>query len=203
MKSPRYLAEHEKRDLLRLARRTAGQALQGAPGPAEQEDHPKIPGGFGGAFVTFHNGMRLRGCVGTFAPTKDIAETVEQVTIASLVDPRFEDDRITAEELPRLDIEVSILSGLFPADDPLSLIVGVHGVKVVMGKRAGCFLPKVAVERGWSAEEFLSFCCAMKAGLPPDAWRNSECQVFLFAADAFRESVLLGGQSGNPASRSD
>jgi len=159
----------------------------------EREDHPKFPGRFGGAFVTFYNGMRLRGCVGTFAPTEDIAETVEQVTIASLADPRFEDDRITAEELPRLDIEVSILSDLVPADDALSLTVGLHGVKVVMGKRAGCFLPKVAVERGWSAEEFLSFCCAMKAGLPSDAWRNPECEVFLFKADAFRESVLLEG----------
>ncbi|MDO8632260.1 MAG: AmmeMemoRadiSam system protein A [Phycisphaerales bacterium] len=197
------MTEHEKLDLLRLARRTAGRALQGSPGPAEREDYPKIPGRFGGAFVTFYNGIRLRGCVGTFAPTQDIAETVEQVTIASLVDPRFEDDRITADELVRLDIEVSVLSDLVPADDPLALIVGVQGVKVVMGRRAGCFLPKVAVERGWSAEEFLSFCCAMKAGLPPDAWRNPECQVFLFTADAFRESVLLAGQSSNTASRSD
>lgn len=203
MESPRYLAEHDKRYLLRLARMTAGRALQAAPGQAERENHPKIPGRFGGAFVTFYNGMRLRGCVGTFAPTEDIAETVEQVTIASLDDSRFEDERITAEELPRLDIEVSILSDLVPADDPLSLIVGLHGVKVVLRKRTGCFLPKVAVERGWSAEEFLSYCCAMKAGLPHDAWRNPECQVFLFTADAFREPALLGGQSGNTASRSD
>ena len=40
--------------------------------------------------------------------------------------------------------------------DPLSLELGKHGIYVKRGLRAGCFLPQVATETGWSALEFLS-----------------------------------------------
>jgi len=46
-------------------------------------------------------------------------------------------------------------------------------------------LPQVATEAGWSKEEFLSYCCAHKAGLPADAWKDSETEVYLFTADVF------------------
>jgi len=199
MQLPRSLTDDEKRTLLRFARHTAETEL-GAVADKQSPGRPAIPGRFGGAFVTFYNGQRLRGCVGTFAPTDDIAATVEHVTIASLGDSRFDNDRITADELLRLDLEISILSDLIPAADPLSLKVGEHGIKIEFGIHAGCFLPKVAVERDWSAEEFLSYCCAMKAGLPPDAWRHPQCHVSLFTADAFRESAILrmGGAGDAP-----
>ena len=185
------LTSAQRSELLRMARNTAERALAGlseAPTP----DRPAIPGRFGGTFVTLYHGSRLRGCIGTFAPTTDIVATVEHVTRSSLADPRFENEPITAGELPQLDMEVSILSELASADDPRSLIVGRHGVKVVLGKRSGCFLPKVGAERGWSAEELLSHCCTMKAGLPTDAWKNPDCRVFFFETDTFRESLLLG-----------
>jgi AmmeMemoRadiSam system protein A len=138
-------------------------------------------------FVTFWNKEKLRGCVGAVTSTDDVCDMIQHVTRSSLIDPRFRDDPIEATELPRLTIEVSLISEPVRTKDPAGLICGVHGVIVRRGDRSGCFLPKVAVERCWSAEQFLSNCCTMKAGLPPGAWRQPETEVLLFTADSFRE----------------
>ncbi len=180
------LSERHRRELLRWARESAQRILTQSGGDAAEP--PRIEGRFGGAFVTFWSGRNLRGCVGTFAPTTDLAATIADVTRSSLADPRFEGDPITAEELSNLEIEVSILTDPQPTPDPLSLVPGMHGIIVRRGARTGCFLPRVASERGWSAAEFLSKCCTMKAGLDADAWRDAETQVLLFTADGFRES---------------
>jgi AmmeMemoRadiSam system protein A len=166
-----------RRALLLVARETARKVL-GLP-PGIPEVPPKIAGCFGGAFVTFWAGKRLRGCVGTFVPTEDIVGTIQEVTRQSLADSRFVTDPIRALELDRLDIEISILSDLKPTADPLALIPGTHGILVKQAGKSGCFLPKVASERGWTAKEFLSHCCVMKAGLPQDGWRLPGAEVLL------------------------
>ena len=180
------LSEQNRWELLRWVRESARRILGRSGG--ENAARPTIDGRFGGAFVTFWSGRDLRGCVGTFAPTSDLAATIAEVTSSSLKDPRFEGDPITAAELPILEIEVSILTDPEPTSDPMSLVPGRHGVIVRRGGRSGCFLPKVAAERGWSAVEFLSKCCTMKAGLDAEAWRDGKTQVLLFMADSFRES---------------
>ena len=179
-------SSQHRRQLLQLARETAERLLGQTGRPASQE--PVIEGRFGGAFVTFWRGETLRGCVGTFAPTHDIARTINEVTRSSLEDSRFALDPITAGELKDLEIEISILSDPVPTDDPKSLVPGKHGIIVRRGGRSGCFLPKVAAERNWSAETFLSNCCTMKAGLPADAWKQKDTEVLLFHAEVFSES---------------
>ncbi len=149
---------------------------------------PRVEGRFGGAFVSFYAGKLLRGCVGSFAAITDLAAALEDITGASLADPRFETSPVTLTELAELTIEVSLLSDPVRAENPLTLIPGRHGIVVRRGAQSGCFLPKVAEERGWSAEEFLSRCCTMKAGLPADAWRQSDTHVYVFHAEVFRES---------------
>ncbi len=186
----------QRQQLLQLARATARQAL-GAADPVDLET-PLIEGRFGGVFVTFWRKKVLRGCVGTFVPTNDIASSVVAMTRASLRDSRFASNPITAAELDKLDIDLSVLSDPEPTDDPLSLIPGVHGVIVRQGRHTGCFLPKVATERGWSAEKLLSQCCVMKAGLAADAWRSPDTEVKLFQADVLSESE----RSGDAATRS-
>lgn len=181
----RISSAKQRQQLLRFARETAGRAL-GVPGDGEVEA-PRIAGTFGGVFVTFWRGKALRGCVGTFSPTDDVAATVARMTKASLRDSRFAGNPIKAAELPKLLIEISVLSTPERTSDPASLIPGVHGVVIRRGAQSGCFLPKVASDRGWSAEEFLSHCCAMKAGLDRDAWRDAETEVELFEADVICE----------------
>lgn len=184
--TPHIESPDDRRLLLKLARATAAEIL-GAMG-AEPVTLPHVPGHFGGVFVTLWSGGKLRGCVGTFEPTTDIARTVGEMTSASLRDSRFASNPVTAEELDRIVFEVSVLSELEPSSDPQSLIPGVHGIMIRRGKQSGCFLPKVALERNWSSEEFLSNCCSMKAKLRADAWRDADTQVLLFTVCAFSES---------------
>jgi AMMECR1 domain-containing protein len=46
-------------------------------------------------------------------------------------------------------------------------------------------LPQVATETGWTKEEFLSYCCSHKAGLPAEAWKDPKTEVLLFTAEVF------------------
>lgn len=180
------LNDDQQQRLLRFVRDTAKRLLSESVDNAA--DALRIEGTFGGVFVTFWRGDKLRGCVGRFARTSDLPTTVQEVTESSLADRRFETNPITAEELPALTIEVSILSDTVLTETPLSLIPGVHGIVIQRGAKSGCFLPKVAADRDWSAKEFLSQCCTLKAGLPRDAWRDPETEVWLFTAESFAES---------------
>ena len=110
---------------------------------------------------------------------------VEMAKASATGDARFFDNQITPDDLPNLDIEISVLSPLKKTADPLSLRLGVDGIYIKKGHLSGCFLPQVAEETGWSKEEFLSYCCSHKAGLPEDAWRDPKTEVFLFSAEVF------------------
>lgn len=136
-----------------------------------------------GAFVTLRNGPHLRGCVGTFDASEPLPTTLERMAVASLGDPRFRSMPVSAFELSEIRIEVSLVSPMTPIADPLSLTLGVHGIYIRKGHQTGCFLPEVATEQEWSVEEFLSQCCAHKAGLPREAWRSPETQVCVFTVE--------------------
>jgi AmmeMemoRadiSam system protein A len=139
-----------------------------------------------GCFVTLKNGGQLRGCIGQFIADRPLVNMVLEMAKASATsDPRFLSDSITPDELPDLNIEISVLSPLKKTADPLSLRLGIDGIYIKRGFASGCFLPQVAEETGWSKEEFLSYCCAHKAGLPDDAWKDPKTEVFLFTAEVF------------------
>lgn len=138
-----------------------------------------------GVFVTLWS-EGLRGCIGFPYPIKPLAEAVQEAAIgAALQDPRF--PPVRSEELPRLEIEISVLTQP-KALDPSKLKVGVHGLIVSRGGRSGLLLPQVAMEYGWNAETFLAQTC-VKAGLPEDAWRKN-ADLFAFEAQVFGESDL-------------
>ena len=71
--------------------------------------------------------------------------------------------------------------------DPASLEIGVHGIYIEKGFHGGCFLPQVASEQGWNKEQFLTYCCSSKAGLPPNAWKDPDTNVYLFTAQIVSE----------------
>jgi len=91
-------------------------------------------------------------------------------------------------DLPALEVEISVLSPLRRIQDPATEFeLGKHGVYVKRDFAAGCFLPQVAEETGWTKEEFLDHCCASKAGLPPDAWKDPNTEVYVFTAEILHE----------------
>ena len=179
--------ETQRQTLLTLARETIRAHLTDQPPPALPEIESD-PATFGGAFVTLKNAGRLRGCIGRFDPDTGLAETIQKMAVAALGDPRFHDLPVTAEELPRITIEISVLSPMKRTTDPLSLELGVHDIFIRRGSASGCFLPQVATEQRWTKEQFLSRCCSGKAGMKPDAWKDPDTEVHLFSAEVFGEN---------------
>ncbi len=175
----------QKRTLLKVARDSVEVAVTGGKVLKPASDDPQLNAPCG-CFVTLKNQDRLRGCIGQFTSEMPLIELVVDMAKASATsDPRFFADRITAGELDQLDIEISVLSPLKLTREPLSLRLGVDGIYIKKGYVSGCFLPQVATETGWSKEEFLSYCCAHKAGLPSDAWKDPKTEVYLFTAEVF------------------
>ena len=177
--------DEQKNFLLRIARDTVECAVKDGHPVKYQSLDPELTAHCG-CFVTLKNHERLRGCIGQFVSDIPLYLLVaEMAHLSARGDSRFFSNPITSEELPQLDIEISVLSPLKKTDDPLSLRLGIDGIYIKKGHHSGCFLPQVADETGWSKEKFLSYCCAHKAGLQPDAWKHKGTEVYLFTAEVF------------------
>ncbi len=177
-----------RRRLLEIARASVEAAVRDAPLPRVDEADPEL-NVRQGAFVSLHTGEALRGCLGHFTSRQPLCRLVNELARAAATeDPRFASDRITPDELPRLRIEISVLSPLRRIMNPLDIELGVHGIYVRRGYTSGCFLPQVATETGWTKEEFLGYCCSHKAGLAADAWKDPKTEVLVFTAEVFGET---------------
>jgi AmmeMemoRadiSam system protein A len=110
-------------------------------------------------------------------------KVVQECAVAAATeDPRF--PPVSANELPSLRIEISVLTPLVPIR-PEEVQVGRHGLMVSKGRMRGLLLPQVPVEWGWDREMFLDQTC-VKAGLPPSAWRHG-ATLQAFTAEVFGE----------------
>jgi AmmeMemoRadiSam system protein A len=179
------MKDGQRQILLKVARETIKGIITGGPPPTPQSDDPEL-NAHCGCFVTLKNKGGLRGCIGQFTSEKPLIELIAEMAKASATgDPRFFANPITPQELEELDVEISVLSPLQRTDDPSSLRLGTDGIYIKRGHASGCFLPQVATETGWNKEQFLSYCCAHKAGLEADAWKDPDTEVYLFTADAF------------------
>ena len=95
-----------------------------------------------------------------------------------MVSPEIEDD---------IDIEISVLSPMSPIDDWQKIELGKHGVWLVKNGRSGVFLPQVGLNPGWTLEYFLEELSSQKAGLPRNAYKDPETQLFIFTVVLFDE----------------
>lgn len=187
------LTHDEEGLLLQVARAALETAVQ--TGFAEETWLPpmEIPQRLledGAAFVTLHVDGALRGCIGSAQAYRPVVLDVAQNTMrAALFDPRFES--ITPEELPRADIEISILTPptrlVYQDDQALLAQIRLHidGVMIVYGYQHALLLPQM-----WDVisdqREFLMVLCR-KAGLPDDAYLGGKLQVYTFQCHVIRE----------------
>ena len=178
------LTEEQKLTLLRIARGAIMAEVHGGrPGPA---DAPTAFPDAAGAFVTIKWQGELRGCLGTLTCQLGLeVEVARCAADAASQDSRF--PRVTPEELPNLSLEVSVLGPFEPIDpvDERAITIGRHGLLAEQGRNRGLLLPQVAVEWGWTVDQFLRQTC-VKAGLPPDAWRLG-ARIYRFDAEVFGE----------------
>jgi len=100
---------------------------------------------------------------------------------ASALSSAFEDPRfppLTKEEYLKTDIEITILGPLQKISGPDDIILGKHGIYIKKDSKTGTMLPQVAIEQGWSAEQFLCHTSRDKTGLDWDGWKDAELFVY-------------------------
>jgi len=184
--SDAVISERGQAELLRIARRVLEAAAKNENAPdCQPQNMPELEQHLG-AFVTLHKHGQLRGCIGRFLPDEPVWQVVQSMARASgMEDPRF--SPVGSAEVAGIKIEISVLSPLVRTKDPLSLELGKHGIYIRRGWRSGTFLPQVATEYNMTKEEFLGSCCAHKAGLAEDAWKDPETEVYLYTAQIFSE----------------
>ena len=115
-----------------------------------------------GVFVSIKKKEALRGCIGTFAPTKkNIAEEIIANAIAaSTGDPRFVP--IEPDELSELEISVDVLTKPEKIGSTKDLDPKKFGVIVSSGGRRGLLLPDLP---GVNTPEEQIAICKRKAGI--------------------------------------
>lgn len=143
------LSDAHRALLLEEAHRALAQAVATGRTPeVRAEDFPMPLRAIRRTFVTLTIDGELRGCIGTTQASRPLVEDVVQNTLRSAMqDPRF--GPLTAAELPRVDIAVSILSHdrPLPFRDEADLIAklrpGIDGLILRDGRSGALFLPKV------------------------------------------------------------
>jgi AmmeMemoRadiSam system protein A len=178
----------EQHAMLALARSAILSVLTGGTGKTSPSEPPCFRLRRG-VFVTIHVDGKLRGCIGVIEGRETLAQSIVHCAErAAFHDARFPALRL--DEIAGLQIEISVLSELFLLD-PEKIEIGKHGLFIVTAHRQGLLLPQVAVEHGLSREQFREETCR-KAGLPSDAWRSREAQLFGFTCEILREDISAG-----------
>jgi AmmeMemoRadiSam system protein A len=173
---------NEKEFLHRLALEAIEHHLLGRPMPSREGETQRLSEKRG-AFVTLKTRGQLRGCIGHTQPIKPLSQTIiDMAQAAAFQDPRF--PPLSKKELPDLEIEISALTPFRPIQDIEEIMVGKHGLFIERGFNAGLLLPQVATEYHWNTITFLEHTC-QKAGLPKDAWKDSQTNIYLFSAEIF------------------
>ena len=127
---------------VRLARETVESWVRDGKTPEVPEwAAPEMKQDRAGVFVSIHEDGRLRGCIGTFLPTREniAREIISNAVSASTRDPRF--DPVRPDELDKLEINVDVLSAPERITGPEELDVKRYGVIVSSGAKRGLLLP--------------------------------------------------------------
>ena len=178
------LKDEEKKELLKLARKTILNVLEEKALPKPQYKFPLFKEKRG-AFVTLNKNKMLRGCIGYIVAIKPLEDTIiDMAQAAAFRDPRF--PPLVKDEVDDLEIEISVLTPIREISNVDEIEVGKHGIIIEKGMNSGLLLPQVATEYGWDRETFLEHTC-QKAGLPRDTWKKKGTIIKIFSADIFHE----------------
>jgi len=176
------LNEEEKKTLHQIAKTVIENKARGKTVPDFKVESPVLKENRG-AFVTIHKRGQLRGCIGYIEGRGPLHKTIEEMAeAAAFRDPRF--TPVKEKELPELELEISVLTPLKKIKDVDEVQVGKHGIYIKKGWYSGLLLPQVATEYGWDRQAFLEHTC-QKAGLPSNAWKEKDTEIYIFSADIF------------------
>ncbi|HNV36087.1 MAG TPA: AmmeMemoRadiSam system protein A [Rectinema sp.] len=185
------ISPEDQKKLLNYARLTIHASLKGE----KEIDPPHLSTSLKcGAFVTVKKNGSLRGCIGRIQGDANLPSTIKQMALAAAFeDPRF--PPLHEEELPLIEIEITLLSPLYPIS-PEEIVIGKHGLLIYANGRSGILLPQVPIEFGWDKETFLEQLC-WKAGLPSNIWKSPLARLYGFEGFVFSESELKEASSSD------
>lgn len=179
------LTAEEKTVLLQIARSTVENFVRSGVYAVEPREEKSL-NARNGCFVTIKQKGQLRGCIGNFQSERPLFKEVAEMAVASASkDPRFYP--MKQDDLGDFQVEISVLSKLEKIEDIQQIEIGRHGIYLEKGYYRGVLLPQVATEHGWDRENFLKQTC-IKAGLPPEAWRAEDAEIYIFSAQVFGEN---------------
>jgi uncharacterized protein len=185
--SSMQLSDPAKQSLLAmgvdLVRRNLSPQAGQTPSPPVIPNDPELmqPAG---CFVSLHDKQThaLRGCIGILESKLPLRETLAAAAEGVIKDPRFVLQPVTFDELPNLEIEITVIAPMQPAPSPLDFDLQQQGIFLTIAGRSGCFLPQVARETGWNRQQLLARLCTEKLGLPDTAWRRPDASLRTFTA---------------------
>jgi len=164
--------------LVELAKETVESYIREGKTPQPEELTPEMKER-AGVFVSIHKHGELRGCIGTFEPTKDnVAEEIIANAISSATrDPRF--PPMAASELSDLEYSVDVLTKPEPVENASQLDPRKYGVIVESGVRRGLLLPDL---EGVATVERQIEICRLKAGILAD----EPVKLYRFQVERFK-----------------
>jgi AmmeMemoRadiSam system protein A len=157
--------------LARLAAAVVGARLAERPVPDEVPQQPALTAP-GASFVTLEAAGRLRGCIGTIEASRPLYLDVIRNAQRAMRDPRM--PPVVAEEWPRLDVKVAVLTPGKPLPTAsreeflAALRPGIDGVLITDGQRRATFLPAVWAKLA-EPERFVTG-LLVKGGWAADGW---------------------------------
>nr|MCD4795792.1 AmmeMemoRadiSam system protein B [Candidatus Cloacimonadota bacterium] len=178
--------EVDKKHLLKLARESISYYLEKGkmlkpvkPEKSELSEERAV-------FVTLNKNGNLRGCIGHMHARMPLYEAVVEMAVSSAFqDYRF--GRVKKSEIDDIIIEISVLSPMQRIYDHEKIRMGTDGVWIKKGFQSGVYLPQVATETGWDRETFLRSLCSSKAGLPADAYKDPDTEIYIYQVEKFSE----------------
>ena len=186
--SGKTLSAQEKKNLLRLARKTLEYYLKHKRYPEPVDLGVKISPMMKevrGGFVTLHKDGALRGCIGDILPKRPLYSVIMAHAVnAAVNDRRF--NPVSTSELDAIEFEISALTAPEPISSYKEIVLGKHGIVLEKNGHSAVFLPQVAPEQGWNIDQTLSY-LSRKAGLSKDAWKQG-ASFFVFKANVFSET---------------
>jgi hypothetical protein len=147
--------------LAKLAKQTIETYVKEGKTPQPEELAPEMMAR-AGVFVSIHKLGELRGCIGTFEPTKkNVAEEIiANATSSATQDPRF--PPIAPSELKDLEYSVDVLTPPEPVESQDQLDPKKYGAIVEAGWRRGLLLPDL---EGVDTVDHQIDICRQKAGI--------------------------------------
>jgi len=180
--------------LLKTAREAMYQYLRHRRIMDKPKKYPTELDAAGGVLIEIYKHVpgttvrQLRGSAAILDTDKPVLGNLLESAILAMGKPLS----IGLDELPVMNIEVSVIDGLEDITAPGArdysrrIELGRDGLFVRKGIMRGIMMPSVPVDRKWTVQETLENMC-LKAGLLKDSWADPAARIFRFRPQTFKE----------------